>query len=1090
MKRIFVTFARNTVFANIVLVLIFMAGAMAVTFMKRELFPDFSMDEISIEVAWPGAVPDEVEEGIVRKIEEALEGMEGIREYETKSEENGGSALITVQSGYETSDVLDRVRNRVGGISTFPRDAEEPVITELMHRTEVMKIFLSGNMSERTLREWAFRVKDELRVLPGVSQIETAGVRDHEIGIEVSERRLREFGMSFDDIAEAVSAANLNLSAGTIHSKSKDIRVRTMERKYNGKDFAKIVVKAGPDGEMVTLDRVAEIRDGFTENFNAVSANGEKAVILAIYKTREEDALSISEAVRSHIEKEQARTPDGAKIEVFFDATEDLRSRIDLLVKNGLMGLCLVLLLLWMFLDIRLSFWAGMGIPVSILGALVIVWAMGGTINMLSLFGLITVLGIVVDDAIVVGEAVFHHRKRGLPPLAAAVEGIREVGMPVFAAVLTTIVAFIPFALVGDIIGKFMAVLPAVVIPCLVVSMVECLFLLPAHLGHGRKNGENRPNRRFEPIHRYTGKALEWFIGHAYLPFLTRCLQWRYISLCAAVCVLFLSLGLVLGGIVKFEALPESDGHLITSGVRFPAGTPATVTQRAVNRIESALHEVSGRMKTRSGEPLLKGSLTVVGKTFGEGSEEDDDDAETGRNVGGVQAVLLESDKRGIVMKKILDEWKTATGPIPGAESLTFEGVSDGPPGDPIEAWLRGHDTETMLAAANELMDRLRRIEGASQVRTDYSPGIDELRLSLKPEARTLGLTVNDLADQARSGFYGREALRLQRGRDDVRVKVRYSGDERTRVSSLRNMRIRTGDGREIPLSSVAEIGFSSGCASITRVDGMKLIRVIADVDEDIADSDEIISDLEENFLPGLSARYPGLEVSFEGEEKHMKEAIGGLVVGFPLAMAAIFVIVATMFRSYVQPFTVLFTVPFGIIGGIIGHLVLGYDLSLMSVFGMVALSGVVVNDAIVLVERVNRNLASGMEFIEAVQKAGARRFRAIFLTTISTVGGLAPLIMETSLQAKFMIPMAISISAGLVFATLLTLVMLPATLVVLNDFRLLFHRIGNGVWPKREAVEPAVSRNNEFEEAELFAEMPAMKILKKPISAPQIEAA
>jgi len=1060
MKQFLKAFARNTVFANIALVLVLIAGLLATGTMKRENFPEFSLDMILINVPFPGADPEEVEEGVSRKIEEALEGLEGLKLIVTYSAENLSTTRLEILENYDTDKVMDEVRTKINAISTFPADAEKPVIEDMSVLDPVLLLYLSADMSERRVKEWAEQITDELQQLKDVSKVTVFGTRNYEIGIEVSEERLREYGLTFDQVAAAVRRSNLNLSGGTIRTHGEEIRLRTMGRKYTGKELAEIVVLARPDGQIITLDRLAEIKDAFNEDPISSMINGEPAVILSVFKTKEEDALAISESVNRFVEQRQSQLPEGVTLKFLYDNTDMLRDRINLLLKNGIIGMMIVFLLLYIFLNARLSFWAGMGIPISIAGAMVILWGLGGTINMISLFGFIMVLGIVVDDAIVVGEAIYVHRKQGEPPLQAAVAGVSEVGMPVVAAVLTTIVAFIPLFYISGIIGKFIAVMPVVVIACLVVSLLECMMMLPAHLSHlpdpGKTNGNLNPfARRLARIHSTTSEGMEWFIERVYTPFLKKALRWRYISLSAAVCLLLLSVGILLSGILKFEVMPEVDGFVMTATVEYPSGTPADVTAGTLDHIEAALLQLADQVKTASGDPLIEDRVTLVGQTM-------EDIPRTGPHLGSVQAILLSSDKRGIEAKKLMSMWEEQIGPIPGIKSLTFNGLNAGPPGDPIEVWIQGHKMEEILAASDELMARLRKFDGVYQIRSDFSPGKNEIRLSLKPEARTMGLTVDDLARQIYAGYYGNEALRLQRGRDDVRVKVRYTADQRSRVSDLEQVRIRTPQGFEVPLNTVAEFTYAPGYAAIRRADGMRRVTVSAGVDSSKANAGEIFTELNKSFFPQLMHEYPGLRVSLQGEQKKMREAFDPLAIGYPMALLAIFVIIATMFRSYLQPFIIMFSVPFGLIGAVLGHLLLGYDLSLMSVFGMVALTGVVVNDAIVMIERINENLAEGMPFFEAILSGGARRFRAVFLTTVSTVGGLAPLIIETDFQARFLIPMALSLAAGVGFATLLTLIMIPSLMAILNDMRRLLRWAVTRQWPSREDVEPAGRRYDE----------------------------
>ena len=1063
MRQILAAFARNTVFANIALFLIFLAGGIAANNMIREFFPEFSLGMITISVPYPGADPEEVEEGICRKIEEAVDGLEGIKQYTTKSSENIGTALVEIKENYDLDDVLDKVRTKVNAISTFPVDAERPVISELTINDPVLLLSLSGNMSERGIKEWAETIKEEIKLLPEVSKVEIFGSREYEISIGVSEKRLREYGLTLNMVADAVRRSNLNLAGGTIRTSSEEIRVRTIGRRYTGAELASIIVLSDQAGSIITLDRIATINDGFSDDPITAFENGEPCVMLTIYKTQEDDSLVISDAIHKFVKDKSKMLPKGANIKILYDMTDMLRARINLLIKNGILGLIIVFLLLWIFLNARLSLWAGMGIPISIAGALVILWTIGGTINMISLFGLIMVLGIVVDDAIIVGEAIYVHRKQGKAPLQAAVDGIYEVGLPVIAAITTSIVAFLPLLYVGGIMGKFISILPTVVISCLIISLVECLFLLPAHLSQLPEiNGENSTKNpliwRIETINRITSSAMEWFVRHIYTPFLKQILYYRYVFLCAAIAIFLLTVGMFKGGILKFEVIPDIDGFIMTATVEFPDGTPPDITQKAIDQINVALMRLEKQANTISGDPLIENRISLVGQTL-------EDMPQSGPHLGSVQAILLASEKRGIHSKDLMIQWEKEIGPIPGARYLTFSGLSAGPPGAPIEVWIQGHNMANILTAADDLMDRLRKFDGVYQISSDFSPGKNEIQLKLRPEAQTLGFTVNDLARQIRSGYYGNEAIRLQRGRDDIRVKIRYTEDERGRLSDLKQVRIRTKAGEEIPLLSVADLSFEPGYSTITRTDGLRCVTVNAEVDTNIANTNEILSELSKEFFQRLKHELPDIQIAIHGEQENMRESFSTLMVGFPMALIGIFIIIATIFRSYIQPFVIMFTVPFGIIGAMLGHLLMGYDFSMMSIFGMVALTGVVVNDAIVLIERINKNLAEGMPFIDAIIKGGARRFRPIILTTVSTIGGLSPLIMEADLQAKFLIPMALSIAAGVAFATLLTLVLIPSLLMILNDIRLLAYRLFHGTRtrPVREDLEPSSRRDGDL---------------------------
>ncbi|MBI3117517.1 MAG: efflux RND transporter permease subunit, partial [Candidatus Hydrogenedentes bacterium] len=801
-------------------------------------------------------------------------------------------------------------------------------------------------------------------------------------------------------------------------------------------------------------------RDAFTEDPVKSLFNGKPTITVVVMKTPDEDALAIDDAVTQYVTRQQTQLPEGLSMEIWGRTSDMLRARIDLLLRNGLSGLLVVFIMLWLFLDIRLSFWVGMGMPVSIVGALIIMWAWGATINMISLFGLIMVLGIVVDDATVVGEAIYVHRKSGKPALKAAVDGAMEVAMPVFASVTTTIAAFVPLFFVGGIMGKFIAILPLVVISCLTISLVECFVCFPAHMGHlpdpnREASGGNTLVRFGRRFHRFTNQGLEWFVEHLYEPFLRRALAYRYVSMSVAAAVVIIMVGFLKAGFMKFEFFPKLDGDVMTASLEFPDGTPFTTTEEAAARMEEAARRLEAKSPTSSGKPLFVNTFRIVGSTINESQEP----PKHGSNVASVRVQMIPSEERGLYSQDLMVAWEKEIGPIPGATALTFAGIGAGPPGAPIEIWLQGHNMDEILAAAEKIEAKRAEYEGVYQIQNDFRAGKNEIKLKLKPEARTLGITVADLARQVYAGYFGEEAVRLQRGRDDIRVRVRYPVEERSKFAEFERVRIRTPQGHEVPLLSVAEVSFGPGYASIKRTDGMRRVSVTAEIDSNEANASEIFAELGGLFFQNLRSEYPQVMVSFQGEQKKVRESLGGLTISYPLTLIAMYIIIATLFGSYIQPIIIMLTVPMGLIGAVLGHLLFGFPISFMSFMGMVALSGVVVNDAIVLIEAVNEFLAKGTPFFEAVHQGGARRFRAVFLTTVTTVGGLMPLMLEQDLQARFLIPMAVAICAGVAFATLLTLVLIPCLLASLNDVRCLFHWMLYRRWPTREEVEPATYR-------------------------------
>ena len=1019
-------------------------------------------DYLEVLIAYPGADPQEVEEGICRKLEEAVQGLPGVKSCLTQASDETASAHLEIREGYDPELVLDRVRSRINAISDLPDEAEKPIITRPEFTETVMILYLQGDMSETRLKEWAYRIEDELRRDLGISIIEIAGTRTYEINIEVSEEKLRQFGLTLNDVAQSVRNSNLNLQGGIIHGQGEEIRVRTVGRKYTGRELSSIVVLADSNGQIVTLDRVADIRDEFVEGNITAEIDGKPALIMYLFKTQTEDALTISEKVHQYIRDKQLTLPPGAVLDIFYDNTEPTRASINILVKNGLMGLLIVFGLLWLFLNTRLAFWVGLGIPISLLGGMALVWALGGSINTVSLFGLIMVLGLAADDAIVVGEAVYVKQKAGLAPLKASIEGVLEVGLPVMAAVSTSIIAFIPLAFIKDMLGKFIVILPMVVISCLLVSLLESIFVLPAHLAHQSGPAPSSPAPEGRGLQRLAAFGLEWFAGRVYVPVLKKVLAWRYVSLCCLIGLLLLTVGFLQSGRLKFDVFPDMDGEVISSAVEFPDGTPAAVTEKAVVEIYRALERVAAKVQTRSGEPLIKKVITIVG------SPPDDDAGEIEESVsmphtGGVQAFLLDSEKRGLHTKDLLVQWEKEVRSVYGAKALTFFSAGmAAPTGDSIQIGLEGNDLDQMVDAAGKLMARLNRFEGVYQVRSDYGLGKKEIRLHLRPEAATTGLTLYDLAKQVQAAYYGEEAVSIQRGREDIKIKVRLAQNERNLISNLERLRIRTPGRKMAPLLSLADIDYGPGQGNITRIDGQRRITVKAEVNNNVVQAGQVINELSRYFFKDFKRDYPSMDVVLEGDREMEEESLSSLIIGFPLAVLGIYLIMATMFRSYVQPFVILFTIPFGIIGAVAGHVILGHGLSLMSIFGMVAMAGVAVNDGIVLIERVNNNLAQGLDFFEAVENAGRRRFRAVFLTSISTVGGLAPLIVETDQHAQLLIPMAVSMAAGLTFATVLTLILIPGLLVIVNDLRLFFHWTRYGVRVTREEVEPQRLRISE----------------------------
>ncbi len=1031
---------KNRVTVNIMVVIILAAGIITLLRLRREAFPQFSLDMVTVSVSYPGASPEEIEEGVCVKIEEAIKGVDGIKKMYSTASEGFGYVLAELES--DVSDprrVYDEIRSEVDRIETFPEEAKEPVVEEIALRDPVIYVAVYGDAPEITLRKVAEKVRDDLTATPVITQAQLAGVRNYEISIEVSEADLRRYGLTFDQVVRAVRRGSLDLPGGTIKTPSAEISLRAKGQRYTGREFESIPLLTLPDGATIRLGQMAKIIDGFEDTDKRIRFNGKRAVVVQVLKTSEQDVIKIADTVHRYVTENQDRLPSGVKESVFFDQSELVRSRINLLVRNGLQGLVLVFIALALFLHLRLSFWVSMGIPVSFMGAMWVLGIRGDSINMISLFAFIMVLGLVVDDAIIIGENIVTKFRKGLKPADACVEGTAQVGWPVIMTIFTTVVAFLPLFYVAGIMGKFIAVIPVVIIATLMFSLFEALFILPAHLAHTLERRQVRMQRkelkdgrsRFQKI---TQTFLERVIRNFYAPALKWTLHNRYISFALAIAIFFIAIGIVGSGRVPFVLFQKQDSDWLIAKVIFPYGTPVNVTEAAIERIEKATRDVNfeyaGKIKRDKNARVIRHVFTLVGEVMREGAQE----GEYGAHCGEIILELLPSEKRHIHYAEILNRWRALTGEIPGTEKLVFTTPVMGPGGSPIEVQLQGSDFDELQVAADELKKQIATYPGTFDIADDFRPGKPELKLKTKPGARALGITLSDLARQVRQGFYGDEAIRIQRGRDDIKVMIRYTQAERRNRGSIENMRIRTPAGDEVPICSVAQVKKGRGYSTIHRVDRYRTITVISDLDESVANARKIVEDLKSDFLPDLVKRRSGIRYSFAGQEETTKESVGSLARGFFLALLAIYCLLATQFRSYIQPIIVMTAIPFGIIGAIVGHLVMGLSLTLMSLFGVVALSGIVVNDSLVLIDFINRAVRDKMPVFQAVYQSGQARFRPVLLTTITTIAGLFPILKETSFQARMLIPMVVSLSFGLFFATVLTLFLVPSLYLILND--------------------------------------------------------
>jgi multidrug efflux pump subunit AcrB len=1041
-------FAANHVAANILMVFILVSGILAIFRIVIEVFPELDTGVITVSVPYRGATPAEAEEGVCVRVEEAIASIEGIKRIRSTASENLGMVTVELEEDADAREVLDDIKAAVDRIETFPVETEKPVVSEVDSRRRVITVVLYGDASEKTLKALAERVRDDLTDLEGISQVEVAGVRSYEISIEVSEEALRRYGLSFEAVANAVAASSLDLPGGAVKTRGGEILLRTKGQLYRGREFEHIVVLTRPDGTRVELGDVATVVDGFEDTDTATRFDGRRAALIQVYRVGGEGALQVAEATKRFLEELRPTLPAGVAAETWDDDSIILRQRIGLLLRNARLGLILVFACLTLFLNTRLAFWTTMGIPISFLGGLWLVPAFDVSVNMISLFAFIVVLGIVVDDAIVVGENIFNYLERGMRPLDAAVRGVREMAMPVTFAVITTVAAFAPLLYVSGNMGKVMRQIPIVVISVLLMSLVEALLILPAHLS-GSSSLFNRVVRPvlgpLEQLQARVQRGLQWWIRVPYRRSLELALEWRYLTVALAAVLLLLSAALVAGGFLKFSLMPKVDADNMTALLTMPQGTPVEQTEAVLERLERGAMTLAAEVDAGrpAGAPsVIRHVSTTIGQHPSSGihggpmaTRSSGGDSS---HLGEVNVELLGAEERELGSGELLGRWREIVGEVPGAVSLTFQ-ANLFSAGDPISVQLAHRDFGTLLAAVERLKGIIAEYPGTRDVADSFLPGKKELKLTLTAEGRAAGLTLSDLARQVRAGFYGQEVQRVQRGRDDIRVMVRYPEEERRSLGDIDAMRVRLPDGSEVPFATVAAVEEGRGYAVINRTDRRRVVTVTSDVDEAVANANEISADLRRVVLPAMAHEFPGLAYDFEGEQREQRESLGSLWLNFLVAQLAIFALLAIPFRSYSQPLIIMSAIPFGLVGAILGHLVMGLNLTMLSMFGMVALTGVVVNDSLILIDLINRERAAGATVERAIRDSGERRFRPILLTTATTFLGLTPMIFETSMQARFLIPMAVSLGYGIVFATAITLILVPALYRILEDLRRVF---------------------------------------------------
>ena len=1018
----------HTVAANLVMLIFILGGLLVSTNVKQEVFPEFKVDMVRVSVAYPGASPEEVEQGILLSIEDVVRGLDGVKEVTSTASEGRAKVEIELVDGVNADNVLQDVTNEIDSIQSFPELAEKPMISLAEVRNQVLIVLVHGDQEEQTLRDVAERVRDDLLQRPGITLVELGAVRPREIAIEVPQRHLRAYGLTLNRIGKEIGEAAIELPGGGVKTASGEVLLRTQERRDFGREFAEIPITSTPDGATIAVGDIATITDGFEDVDEEAFYNGQRAVQVKVFRVGQETPQSISENVYAYLEELRQELPEGIGLAVWNDRSEIYRDRMFLLLKNAFLGLILVLILLGLFLDIKLAFWVTVGLPVSIIGSFLFIPLTGASINMISLFAFIITLGIIVDDAVVAGEIIYQKREQGLPFLDAAIAGAREIAGPITFAVLTNIAAFLPLFFVPGDLGNFLRQVPSVVVAVFVVSLIESLFVLPAHLGHTRELSGfwktlDRPRRWFS-------QAMHTFIRERYQPFLRTAIANRYMTVAVGVALLILAVGMIAGGHIAFTFLPAIDSEIITVQANLPYGVPMEQSRRVLEHLLESAHAA---LAQRRGESALIGIYGHIGSALMRRGPQTT--STPGSHMVGVQVFLVPADQRDFSGADFANTWRSSVGPIPGLESLTFK-AEVGPTGDAaIDIQLSHRSRATLETAAQELAEMLSQYAGVTDIDDGVSLGKPQLSFRIKPEAHGLGLNATDLARQVRGAFYGVEALRQQRGRDEVKVMVRLPESERRSSFTIEQLVLLTGQGGEIPLAEAAEIEPGRAYTEIKRREGRRIMAVTADVDGQIANANNIIGEVLANDMETLKTKYPGLTYSLEGEQSSQRESLSAMADGFVLVLLLIYGLLAIPFRSYVQPLIVMLGIPFSFIGAVAGHLLLGYGLSLISLFGVVALAGVVVNDSLVLIVGTNRiREEQDIPLSEAVIQSAMNRFRPIVLTSLTTFFGLAPMIFETAMQARFLIPMAISLGFGILFGTVIILTILPSVYLIVED--------------------------------------------------------
>jgi multidrug efflux pump subunit AcrB len=1052
MNSIISWFAKNSVAANLLMIGVIVVGAMTVGTLKQEVVPMVEMQSAIVSVIYPGAAPREVEQGICLPIERAVQGLSGVDKVNSTAKENIGVVTIEFLEGVDRNNIVNDVKTAVDAIDNFPQDSERPQVKLLDMIGKVMDVVVWGDTSYIELRKATNIVEAQLLAHPGITLVSLSNAPAFQISIEVGQEMLNRYHLSFDEISAAIQRSSVDIPGGSLFADSGEILLRANGQAYNSSDLEKIVIRNNGNGGALLLKDIATIKDGFAETDQLNRFNDKPATMLSVFRVGNQETLVLADYVNEALDSAKSKLPEGIRLSIKSDDTKILNSRLDLMLRNGQAGLILVLIALGFFLRFRVALWTTIGIPVSFLGAILLMPWFDVSINLISLFGFIVVLGIVVDDAIVVAENIHEKRRNGMDGLRAAIEGAQEMSKPVIFAVLTTITAFVPMLFMPGSMGKFARNIPLIVIAVLIFSIVEALLILPAHLKHLPSEIDEDKTGLWSKVQGAADNSIEFMINKLYRPVLGWAMPNRYLLMGISVATLIATTGYVSSGRVNFNFFPQIEADDVMVDIQMPLGVPVSQTETAILRVERAAQQLQGDLFNSQGQSIIKSITTAVGsqptkfkqQQMGGGAGENS----SGAHLAEVHLELLGAEFREITGNEIIERLTTLVGPIAGAENVSYSADLISSPGD-IDLRITGNNLDEILTVSKRLQSDLKKIAGVRVVSDTYQLGKRELKLYLLPQGEALGLSLASVGRQVRQAYYGSLVQSFQRNSDEVEMYVRLPRNARESLYSLNNLLINTPTSARVPLSYVAKVSEGRGAAQIDRYSRMRSVRVQAQIDKRTTSPDSVLAKLNTGSIPELHRSHPEIKISLAGQQEEQKEFIGSLMRTNLLALLAIFILLAIPLSSYIQPLIIMSAIPFGMIGAIMGHVILGYDLSMFSLIGVVALSGIVINDSLVMIDLINRMRASGSSVYEAVMHSGTRRFRAIMLTTLTTFLGLTPLLLEKSIQARFLIPMAISVAFGVVFATLITLLIVPSLYMIIEDLRNIPGKFTNNTAPK-----------------------------------------